>query len=476
MSPRSEAGCAFAVTTALLVGHAANAAPPDHLELGRFGRIAIERGTDHPARVAVFLSGDGGWNKGVVDMARALAAHDTLVVGVDVVHYLRQVAASGEECSYFAADFEALSQQVQKRLGRPRYTAPVLVGYSSGATLAYATLVQAPPNTFRAAISLGFCPDLDLTRPPCRGEGLDVKRRSDGRGYDFLPAPGLASPWLALQGEIDEVCDATKTAAFVRQVGHAELVRLPKVGHGFSVPRNWLPQLLAAYERAAGSNALVGGRRADPALQPASVADLPLVELPPAGGVSDGLAVIVSGDGGWAGLDRQVAGVLAARGIPVVGLDSLQYFWTRRTPDEAGAALERVLDHYLAAWHARRAILIGYSRGADVLPFMASRLPPRLRDAVALVALLGPGREAEFEFHVADWIRDAPRPAAQPILPELERLRGFRLLCVYGKDEKASLCATLAPGTAVLDERSGGHHFGGDYHAIAERILDEARG
>jgi type IV secretory pathway VirJ component len=250
-------------------------------------------------------------------------------------------------------------------------------------------------------------------------------------------------------------------------------VRLPKVGHGFSVPRNWLPQLRDAFSRLAASDALVGGQR--PATRaPAPVADLPLVEVPAAAPERDRLAVVVSGDGGWASLDRQVAGVLAARGVPVVGLDSLQYFWTKRTPDEAGAALTRLLEHYLAAWSKRDVILVGYSRGADVLPFMASRLPASLREKVVLIALLGPGRSAEFEFHVADWLVERRRPAAAAILPEVAKLRGRKLLCVFGSEEAESLCPTLPPGAAVVDERPGAHHFAGDYVAIAERILSES--
>ncbi len=42
-------------------------------------------------------------------------------------------------------------------------------------------------------------------------------------------------------------------------------------------------------------------------------------------------AVILSGDGGWAGLDKKVAAALAAQGIDVVGIDSLRYFWSERT-------------------------------------------------------------------------------------------------------------------------------------------------
>jgi len=174
---------------------------------GRFGTITLYRPTPHPAHVVLFVSGDGGWNKGVVDMARELARLDTLVVGIDIRHYLHALAAAREECSYPAADFEALSQYLQKKLDFPSYTPPVLVGYSSGATLVYATLVQAPPTTFLGAISLGFCPDLLITKPFCKGNALAWKAGPRGKGVIFLPAKNLESPWIAFQGTIDQVCD-----------------------------------------------------------------------------------------------------------------------------------------------------------------------------------------------------------------------------------------------------------------------------
>ncbi len=127
-------------------------------QFGRFGKIALYHPSAHPAHVVLFVSGDGGWNLGVVDMARELAALDALVVGVDITYYLKQLESSPERCAYPAADFELLSKYVQKKIGFPQYITPVLIGYSSGATLVYAAIVQAPSNTFQGAISLGFCP------------------------------------------------------------------------------------------------------------------------------------------------------------------------------------------------------------------------------------------------------------------------------------------------------------------------------
>jgi len=127
-------------------------------EFARFGKVSLYRSSPHPSHVILFVSGDGGWNLGVVEMAKSLSALDALVLGLDITQYLKSVENSQEECIYAASDFELLSKSVQAKLGFPRYVAPIMVGYSSGATLVYAALVQAPPNTFRGAVSLGFSP------------------------------------------------------------------------------------------------------------------------------------------------------------------------------------------------------------------------------------------------------------------------------------------------------------------------------
>jgi type IV secretory pathway VirJ component len=447
-----------------LVGPFARASE-ETLAFGRFGTITVYRANPQPAQVAIFVSGDGGWNQGVVDMARELAALDTLVVGVDVRHYLKALAASGEPCVYPASDFEALGQFVQKHYGFSAYRTPVLVGYSSGATVVYAVLVQAPPGTFKGALSLGFCPDLALSKPFCKGSGLAFEQGPKGKGVVFLPASRLETPWIALQGDVDQVCDPPSTERFVKQVNGASIVLLPKVGHGYAVPRNWMPQFKEAFGRIVAS-----GDRRSPLDAP--VGDLPLIEVPAAGPEKDALAVILSGDGGWTSLDKEVGGALAARGYPVVGLNSLQYFWKARTPDSSAHDLERILIHYLSAWKKRRAILIGYSYGADVLPFMASRLSPGLLASVPLTVLIGLSRTVAFEFHVSEWL-GAASGKELPVLPEVRKLKGVRILCLHGEGEKDSPCRELDPGLVKLVSLPGAHHFGGNYQAVAEVILRE---
>ena len=449
---------------------AVTATDEESLRFGRFGHVFIYRQSPHPSHVVLFVSGDGGWNLGVVDMAKTLSHQDALVVGVDITHYLRELANSKEPCLYPAGDFEMLSKFVQKSLQFPKYVTPVLVGYSSGATLVYTTLAQAPPNTFRGAISLGFCPDLDLPKPLCRGYGLEWRPGPKGKGFIFLPAKSLHTPWIALQGTIDQVCDPAATEAFVKQVKEGRIVLLPKVGHGFAVQRNWLPQFKEAF------TALVQKRDETGPQEVGDLKDLPIVELRSKNPRPDLFAVIVSGDGGWAAIDRDLGHSLAEKDICVVGLNSLQYFWKRRSPAEAGKDLERILHHYFSLWGQGKVILIGYSLGADVLPFMVNRLTPELSERVSLVALLGPSDHVTFEFHLMDWLGESSASDSLPVLPEVSRLGVRKILCFCGEKETDSLCSKLDPQRAKTFVLPGAHHFGGKYSFIAETILREMSG
>jgi type IV secretory pathway VirJ component len=441
----------------------------DTLTFGPFGAISLYRRREHPSHVVLFVSGDGGWNLGVVRMAETLAGMDAAVAGIDIRRYGRTFERPSESCGYAAADFEALSQWLQKRLGYPAYTTPILAGYSSGATLVYAVLGEAPHGTFGGALSLGFCPDLPWRRPLCKGNGLAWVPGPKGRGVSFLPKDSVGAPWVVLQGESDSTCSASRAAAYVRNVRDARIVELPNVGHGFAVEARWSPPLRDAFLRVsrAGTGATAPSASA--------VRDLPLVELRGSGN-GEVLAIIVSGDGGWASLDRQIGETFVTRGISVVGLDALRYFWKARDPAHMGTDLTRIARHYLETWGKTELLLVGYSRGAEALPFMTSRLPPDLRDRVRLVALLGAARSTTFEFHLTDWLKSEGRGASSaPTAPEIEKLRGLSLLCIYGTDEKDSVCPLLPPRLASVEPVQGGHHFGGDYRDLAARILRAAQ-
>jgi type IV secretory pathway VirJ component len=447
-----------------------------HLPAGRFGKVTVYIPEGTPKSVAIFVSGDGGWNLGVVSMARALTNIGAVVIGVDIRQYLGALGTAAQRpnapCQLIAGDFENLSHQIQKEIGMFVYHVPVLIGYSSGATVVYATLVQSPPGTFAGALSMGFCPDQDFAGaalcPGPRG-GLHY---SQGKKNDliFEPAKTLKQPWIAFQGQKDQVCEPAAVDTFAAQTPGAQVIKLPLVGHGFSVERNWMPQYLEAYQ------SLTAHVETPPA-RPPDISDLPVNEVHAEGGNADELAVLLTGDGGWAGLDQELAARLAADGVPTVGLNSLKYFWTERTPAQTTRDVARIMRHYLAAWNKQRVLLVGYSFGADVLPFVVNRLPADLRARVATISLLGVDSNASFEIKIASWV--GSDDGGPPTRPEIASLGAVPVLCVYGAGETDSICPGL-PNTPehtsiTLAEIGKGHHFSGEYATLAERILAFAR-
>jgi hypothetical protein len=188
----------------------------------------------------------------------------------------------------------------------------------------YAAVAAAPPETFAGAISLGFCPDLEITKPPCQQNGLTVTRRKNGLGFDLASNHQIRTPWMVSQGDSDQVCAPAVTQAFVNAIPGAKLFSLPKVGHGFGVTRNWEPQYLAAYDAIVAQRA-----KSEPVAIAPEVRDLSLTEvMVPPSTRTDTMAIILTGDGGWAALDKSLAAGLAARGVPSVGWSSLRYYWT----------------------------------------------------------------------------------------------------------------------------------------------------
>ncbi len=413
----------------LALGQPCLAATTAALSHGRFPKILLHAPPGPVVRFVILLSDTVGWNAAMDELATTLAADGALVAGVDTPALLASLAGDGD-CVEAVGDFENLAHFLQGYQRVPGYFTPLLAGVGGGAALAWATLVRAPAGLFSGFVSLDFCASQNARcarDDPSAPTRLDVPWRALLRTPPTCPHAGAER--LAAQARL-RIVREVETAAALREA-------------------------VAAL--------------APPASTPQAALDgLPLVEVP-ARTPGTRFAVLLSGDGGWAGLDKEVADALAAQGLPVVGFDSLRYFWSARTPQGLAADLDRLIRAYAARWQRTEVVLIGYSQGADVLPFAVNRLPPASRRLVSRLVLLGPGARASFEFHLDDWISRGDD--GLPLAPELARLSAGETLCLYGREDEESICPRLAPAQAKLVALPGDHHFDGDYAALAQRIL-----
>jgi type IV secretory pathway VirJ component len=410
---------------------------------GRLGMVSLVKPERTPDAIVFVFSDVDGWDASYDAMARTLAGRGAVVVGVDLPQYLRNLAASKDGCHYVVAEIEDMSQRLQRDFRFARYQSPILAGIGSGGTLAYAALAQSPAVTIAGAVSVDPTAALGTAVPLCAGAPA---RAADSAGFSYGPHVQLNGWWRVSLA----TAPSAQLAAVVEQSnGVLDRSQGPPLDRLLTLVENALP---AAVELA----------------NPLS--HLPLTELP-AARPGPAMAVIYSGDGGWRDIDKQIGNILARGGMPVVGVDSLRYFWKLKTPAEIASDLSQIIRHYVIAWGTDKVLLVGYSFGACILPFAVNQLPSEDRARVVQISLLGLEPRAEFEVKLSGWFGGEPGNGAPEVLPEILRQRLSLFQCFYGVEEPDTLCRAPELAGAEIIQTRGGHHFDGNYPALARKIL-----
>lgn len=453
------------------------AASPQQIDHGRFEKVRVWAPAEAAKQVVLYLGPPAGWLPADDQTANALLASGALVIGIDGGQMRKAFDADGGDCVYPAGDFENLSRFVQAYTRQPETRLPVLVSQSDGA-LVYAALAQVPPGHFAGGVSYDFSPSIALwEKPLCAGEdmaesSLTPRTLQVPPGQKLAAAAALANPMVVLTDEKrrHDLVSGPRVAPFVAGIPALRVAALPGVAglkQSDAMPLGVQPAALAGLKAAVAS--LSARARPLAGAAPPDLKNLPVIE-DRAPGDEPTLAIFWSGDGGWATIDKEVSENLQAHGISVVGVDSLRYFWSARTPQDVARDTAAIARHYLAAWGKKRLVLIGFSQGADVLPFALSRLDPALRKQVSLFAALSLSKRAVFEFHLSNWVSDSDE--GMLTAPEIAKLGDIPTWCFYGEDDADSVCGELAPSARLTVKKlPGDHHFDGDHATLAKLIL-----
>lgn len=207
-------------------------------------------------------------------------------------------------------------------------------------------------------------------------------------------------------------------------------------------------------------------------------------------GKGDVLAIIYSGDGGWADLDKQLGDAFVARGIPVLGVNDFKYYWRSRSAEESATQLDALMTKYVAQWGKRRVWLVGFSFGADVLPTIVEGLSPANRARVTQLVLLSASKDLNFEIELEGYMSDQGwwKEHLKTFLQRLNPVRHYDsrppllalnghppVVCYYGLGSRDnSVCAEPdLPAWITVHPKPGDHHFDGGYQPLAAQMIDE---
>ena len=400
-------------------------------EPGRYDSVKLAEPTGEARGVVIYFSGPKGLSKADETAAQTMAKGGALVAEIDSRKYLSRLDKFNEKCHELVYDTELLTRQLERERRLQSYVTPIVAGVGEGGTLAELNLIQAPAVTIAGAVSLDPAETIASRQPICS----DLPTTASRGGYRYGAPKKLPGFWIVGLTPKVHKTDREYIMKLRHEGAQIDLREMPPSMATGDALRSLIESYLAKPGPAVAKIPTNNSPTVD-------ISTLPLTELP-VDHPTKLMAVLVSGDGGWRDLDKTIAEDLQQQGIPVVGLDSLRYFWSKKTPEQTAEVVAALIQTFMTKWKADKVALIGYSFGADVIPFAYNRLPPSLRDHVVLLSLLGLSKSADFEISVRGWLGEPPGADALPVLPQATKISP-RLMHVLLRSRRNRYCVSRA--------------------------------
>jgi type IV secretory pathway VirJ component len=386
--------------------------------------------------------------------AATLSQEGNLVAVLNTDVYLNNISQRKASCFDAATPLSVYVQDLQTRYKSPHFEQAFITGFGTAGSLVFVMLSEIPKGIFKGAYSIDAGAAIRLPADLCRSHNaISWKNPETPLQIDFtqqLPTPWTMpnkTPWL----------------------NH---ILAPSYTSTWPIDRKKFEEKIEYEDHLKQNNSKKNN----------DISSLPLIEVPanPKGKYanSEVMAIIISGDGGWANIDKDIANSLASNGIPAIGWNSLEYFWEKKTPDIAGKDLQNVIAHYSRHWNKKEFLLIGYSMGADVIPFMVNRLDAQTRSRLLSVNLLNPATRVDFTFHLSEWLHTKTE-APYALYPEVAHWSEWNSNCFHS-EMKDSLCEEIKktrpdiPTSQRFFYLPGDHHFDGNYQQLTTLILEHS--
>jgi type IV secretory pathway VirJ component len=193
---------------------------------------------------------------------------------------------------------------------------------------------------------------------------------------------------------------------------------------------------------------------------------IPVIESRSAG-INDFYIIFLTGNGGWRNLAKYVTSYLNSKNVSVLAINTKKYLLSEKKPEQIACDLESLVEKYSSKWGGDSVVFIGYSMGAEVLPFAVNRMEDKYINKLADLILIGPWQKATFKVKLADYFYEVNK--GDDIYDELLKMK-LKKSYVICDDNEYSICLKDLQGVIDHEQIGGGHHFGGDYGSLAKMI------
>ena len=193
---------------------------------------------------------------------------------------------------------------------------------------------------------------------------------------------------------------------------------------------------------------------------------IPTIESPSAG-KSDYYVIFLTGDFGFLNFDKAIVHYLNVKNISVVVLNSKNYFRSEKSPVQLGRDFGFLINQYSRKWNRHKVILMGYSMGAEVIPFAVNQLDEKSKLQLSDIILIAPGQKAIFRLKPTNYLFEEKK--GTDIITELVKMKAQKSYIICD-DSPYSIRRKNLDGICDHDFLGGGHHFGHNYALLSKLI------
>jgi len=182
------------------------------------------------------------------------------------------------------------------------------------------------------------------------------------------------------------------------------------------------------------------------------------------------LVFYVSGDAGFNSFSKNFSEQIFRNGFDIYALNTKDYFWDEKTARGSAGDFSGFLEDRFRGRKNKQLVIVGYSFGADALPFILNRFPPETRQRILKVILIDPSSNGDLKITLASYINEsaAGRWATFPELSKLGDLSFAFILSDFSAYYYPYAKVPLAD--KQLYRLPGNHRFDGNFKGLASTV------
>ena len=177
----------------------------------------------------------------------------------------------------------------------------------------------------------------------------------------------------------------------------------------------------------------------------------------------------ISGDGGFNSFSSELCSSLNKQGYNVIALNAKKYFWDKKTPEQTATDIEHYLIKKIAVQKNKHVSIIGYSFGADVLPFLLTRFSASFSQNLTSAILMVPSGSTDFEIHWSD-LFGSNKKREMDVVSEMNKINTPKLIHISSDDDELDE-TKIKLKNYIHEILPGSHHFDGNIDELTKTIL-----